>query len=124
MSNWLKLEMFEDTETTANKIVPTIIVDNGKLSKTWAHYKSKDYASSANMLRQASEKLCKEYLILQEQLGFDYRQLGLDALLNKLIIKLQEGVTNSLLVDLSVYKNSIMNPNSHHDIEYPLLKWN
>lgn len=123
MSDWLKLEMYEDSETTANKIIPMIVADNGKLNKALGHYKSKDFASAANMLRQASEKLCKTYLTPQEQLGGDYRPMSLDGLLQKLITKATAaGVTNSLLTDLSAYKNSIMNPQSHHDIEQPLFK--
>lgn len=122
-NDWLKLEMFEDTETKTNKRVPIIIAEKGKLSKAWGLFKSKDFASAANMLRQASEKLCRTYLTPQEQLGGDYKPLNLNGLLERLISKATEaGITINLIKDLSEYKNNIMNPSSHYDIEYPLFE--
>ncbi|MEY3498855.1 MAG: hypothetical protein RL308_524 [Bacteroidota bacterium] len=123
MSDWLKLEMYEDTEINTNKRVPIIIAEKGKLSKAWGLFKSKDFASSANMLRQASEKLCRTYLSPQEQLGGDYKLLNLNGLLERLISKATEaGITINLIKDLLDYKNNIMNPSSHYDIEYPLFE--
>lgn len=93
------------------------------LNKVRILFKSKDYSSAANMLRKSSEKLCINYLKPQEQLDRNYRPMNLDALLTKFIEKAKtEKVTNSLLNDLLAYKNNIMNPNSHYDIEQPLFK--
>lgn len=123
INKWKKLKLFEDLESIPNKSIPMILPDEGKLKKALALYKSKDYPSCANMLRQASEKLCKKYLTAQEQLGGDYRPMKLDALLTKLITKgTADGISANLLHDLLEYKNNIMNPNSHYDIEQPLFK--
>ena len=49
--------------------------------------------------------------------------MKLDALLTKLITKgTADGISANLLHDLLEYKNNIMNPNSHYDIEQPLFK--
>lgn len=119
--SWKILEMYEDEGT--GKPQPLIIESVGKISKAKSFYKSKDFSSSANMIRQASEKLCKNYLTNQEQLGGDYRPMSLDGMLQKLITK---GTTNgldvNLLQDLKDYKDRIMNPSSHYDIDTPLFK--
>lgn len=123
VNNWMNLEMYEDFDTATNKAKPFIIQDNGKVDKAWILFRSKDFSSSANMVRQATEKLCNYYLTNQEKLGGDYKPMKLDGLITKLITKgTAAGLTAATLQDLKDYKDRIMNPSSHYDIEQPLFR--
>lgn len=123
VNSWMTLEMFEDFDPIANKGKPFIIQDNGKVDKAWILFRSKDFASAANMVRQATEKLCNHYLTNQEMLGGDFRPMKLDGLIMKLILKgTTAGLTIATLQDLKDYKDRIMNPSSHYDIEQPLFR--
>ena len=123
VNNWMNLEMYEDFDTATNKGKPFIIQDNGKVDKAWILFRSKDFSSSANMVRQATEKLCNYYLTNQEKLGGDYKPMKLDGLITKLITKgTAAGLTAATLQDLKDYKDRIMNPSSHYDIEQPLFR--
>lgn len=122
-SKWMSLEMFEEVDENTNKSKPYIIHNKGKVESAWGLYRSKDYSSAANMIRQAAEKLCNHYLTSQEKLGGDYKPMKLDALITRLISKgTAAGITVATLQDLKDYKDRIMNPNSHYDIEQPLFK--
>ena len=124
---WVTYEMFETFDDESNpktsKPKPCIIEDKGKVEKAWSFFRSKEFSSSANMVRQAAEKLCKAYLTNQEQLGGNYKPMKLDGQLQAFLTK---GVANGLdaatLQDLRDYKDRIMNPSSHYDIETPLFK--
>lgn len=123
VNNWMNLEMYEDFDSTTNKAKPIIIQDNGKVDKAWILFRSKDFSSAANMVRQATEKLCNHYLTNQEKLGGDYKPMKLDGLITKLITKgTVAGLTAATLQDLKDYKDRIMNPSSHYDIEQPLFR--
>jgi energy-coupling factor transporter ATP-binding protein EcfA2 len=123
VNNWMNLEMYEDFDTATNKGKPFIIQDNGKVDKAWILFRSKDFSSSANMVRQATEKLCNYYLTNQEKLGGDYKPMKLDGLITKRITKgTAAGLTAATLQDLKDYKDRIMNPSSHYDIEQPLFR--
>lgn len=123
VNDWVNIEMFEDLDSTTNRTKPKLIKDNGKVDKAWKLFHSKDFSSAANMVRQAAEKLCKHYLTNQEQLGGDYKPMKLDGLITKFITKgAAAGLTAATLQDLMDYKDRIMNPSSHYDIEQPLFK--
>jgi ABC-type dipeptide/oligopeptide/nickel transport system ATPase subunit len=123
VNEWANIEMFEDLDSTTNRTKPKLIKDNGKVDKAWKLFHSKDFSSAANMVRQAAEKLCKHYLTNQEQLGGDYKPMKLDGLITKFITKgAAAGLTPATLQDLKDYKDRIMNPSSHYDIEQPLFK--
>ncbi|MCZ2130438.1 MAG: AAA family ATPase [Bacteroidia bacterium] len=123
VNNWMNLEMYEDFDSATNKAKPFIIQDNGKVDKAWILFRSKDFSSAANMVRQATEKLCNYYLTNQEKLGRDYKPMKLDGLITKLIAKgTDAGLTAATLQDLKDYKDRIMNPNSHYDINQPLFR--
>jgi len=122
LTNWKYYQMFEDTDDPPTKLFPKIILAEGKVDKAKALFKSKDFSSSANMIRQAAEKFCKAYLLPQEQLGNDYRPMKLDGWITKVITKgTAAGLDAQTLLDLKDYKDRIMNPNSHYDIETPLF---
>lgn len=126
-TEWKTYEMFEgfddETNPATSKPKPCIIEDKGKVKKAWALFRSKDFASAANMVRQATEKLCEKELTNQEKIDGNFKQMKLDGLLTKyLSVAPAKGVTAQTLSDLKDYKDRIMNPNSHYDIETPLFK--
>jgi energy-coupling factor transporter ATP-binding protein EcfA2 len=121
--NWVHYQMFEDANATNTNLYPLIIKDEGKVNKARELYKQKDFSSSANTLRQGVEKFCRAYLTKQEQLGGDYSLMKLDGLITK-VIALETArliVPAALLQDLKDYKDRILNPSSHYDIETPLF---
>ena len=122
LGNWKRYYMFEDSDDPPTKLFPVLIKDEGKVMKARALFKSKDFTSSANMIRQATEKLCDKYLTPQEKLANDYTSLNLEKKLRRVIQKgRRNGLDHDLLHDVYDYKNRIMNPNSHYDIETPLF---
>ncbi|HEV7646113.1 MAG TPA: hypothetical protein VGO50_19410 [Pyrinomonadaceae bacterium] len=125
--SWKTYDMFEgfddETNPAASKPKPYVIEDKGKVNKAWILFRSKDYASAANMVRQAAEKLCKAYLTPQEQLSGNYKPMTLDGMLQALLTKgTAHGLDIPTLQDLRDYKDRIMNPHSHYDIGTPLFK--
>ncbi len=124
---WKAYEMFEafddEDHPTTSKPKPCIINDKGKVNKARILFQSKDYASAANMIRQATEKLCKVYLTRQEMLDPNYGLVNLTERINRVIAKATiAGVDPVALNNLSLYKDRIMDLGSHHDIETPLFK--
>jgi hypothetical protein len=120
--NWKYYQMFEDNDDPPTKLYPAIIEDEGKVNKAKALFKQKDFGLSANMVRQAAEKFCKAYLTNQEQLGNDFKPMKLDGWITKVKTKgTAAGLDPLLLQDLMDYKDRIMNPSSHYDIETPLF---
>ncbi len=126
-ASWKTYEMFEafddETDPINSKPKPCIIEDKGKVNKAWALFRSKDYASAANVIRQATEKLCKAYLTRQERLNANYDEVNLVERINRFIQKATlAGVDINILNNLSLYKSRLMDLGSHHDIETPLFR--
>lgn len=124
LNNWTYYQMFEDIDDPPTKLFPKVILDKGKVNHARALFKSKDFTSSANVIRQAAEKFCKAYLTKQEQLDNNYRPMKLDGMITKVIAKggaATPPLDAQTLLDLKDYKDRIMNPNSHYDIETPLF---
>lgn len=124
---WVTYEMFEafddENDPKNSKPKPCIIEDKGKVNKARSLYRSKDYASAANMVRQATEKLCKSYLTRQEMLDVNYGVVNLAERINRLVTKATAaGIDPVLLANLMHYKGSLMDLGSHHNIEAPLFR--
>lgn len=121
LTNWKYFEMFEHNDGTIPK--PLIIEGTSKINKVWALYHRKEFALAANTLRKATEKLCKAYLTAQERLNADYSIQKLHQMIEAFRTK---GTANGLdvnkLTRLLEYKDRILNPNSHYDIETPMFK--
>lgn len=120
-TNWMYLEMFENENGGQPK--PLIIEKTNQIQKAWALFHAKELDLSANTLRKATEKLCKAYLTKHERLNADYSCM----VLHQMILAFQtKGTANGLsaakLTKLMEYKDRILNPNSHYDIETPLFK--
>ena len=121
MMGWKYLEMFENKSGAFPK--PLIIEKTNQISKVWQLFHRKEFALAANSLRKATEKLCKSYLTPQERLNANYGVKDLHQSIIAFQTKgLINGLTASRLTDLLDYKNRILNPNSHYDIETPLFE--
>lgn len=119
LTNWIKYKMFEDGNGAGN-LFPKVIEDKGLLNKAEALFRERDYPESASVLRKATEKFCKHYLSAQEQLGSDYRPLQLEGMLTKVLQKARQNqIPQVMIISLQSYKDNIMNPNVHYDIETP-----
>lgn len=119
ITNWVKYKMFEDNNGAGN-LFPKIIEDKGLLNKAAALFRERDYPTSASVLRKATEKFCKNYLTSQEQLGGNYMPLQLDGMLIKVLQKAGlNALPHVLITDLQSYKDNIMNPSVHYDVETP-----
>lgn len=120
-TNWMYLEMFEDENNGRPK--PLIIEKSNQIKKAWALFHAKEFDLAANTLRKATEKLCKAYLTKQERINNDYT---IKTLHDMIIVFQTKGTANGLdaikLSKLMEYKDRILNPNSHYDIETPLFK--
>lgn len=120
-TNWMYLEMFENENGGQPK--PLFIERTNQIQKAWALFHAKELDLSANTLRKATEKLCKTYLTKQERLNTDYSIKDLHKMIEAFKVK---GTANGLDVNklskLMEYKDRILNPNSHYDIETPLFK--
>lgn len=122
LRNWTFYKMFEDENLTKTNLKPILIKEDGQLNKAKSLFKAKDFTLSANVLRKGAEKFCKAYLTKIEQLDVNYNPKKLDGLILKVIEKgTLAGLDANLLSDLMEYKDRIMNPSSHYDIETPLF---
>jgi energy-coupling factor transporter ATP-binding protein EcfA2 len=121
LTNWKYFEMFDVNDGTISK--PLIIEGTSKIKKVWSLYHKRELAQAANTLRKATEKLCKAYLTTHERLNADYGIKNLHQMIEAFRTK---GAANGLdvnkLTRLLEYKDRILNPNSHYDIETPLFK--
>lgn len=116
------LEMFEDSNGAFPK--PLIIENTSQIKKAWQLFHRKEFALSANTLRKASEKLCKAYLTPHERLNTtSYTVRNLHNQIEQFQTKgLAAGLNAINLTRFIEYKDRILNPNSHYDIETPLFK--
>ena len=120
LTNWKYFEMFEHYDGIPK---PLIIEGTSKIKKVWALYHRKELTLAANTLRKATEKLCKAYLTAQERLNVDYGRKDLHQMIEGFRIKgTANGLDGNKLTKLLEYKDRILNPNSHYDIETPLFK--
>ena len=120
-TNWMYLEMFENENNGQPK--PLIIEKSNQIQKAWALFLAKELDLSANTLRKATEKLCKAYLTLHERLNVDYSVKNLHGMIEAFKVKgTANGLSAAKLTKLMEYKDRILNPNSHYDIETPLFK--
>ena len=120
-TNWMFLEMFENENGGQPK--PLIIEKSNQIQKAWALFHAKELDLSANTLRKATEKLCKAYLTLHERLNVDYSVKNLHGMIEAFKVKgTANGLSAAKLTKLMEYKDRILNPNSHYDIETPLFK--
>lgn len=129
IGHWNFIEMYEDEDPITHINVPFIVATKNPLQKSWGFLKNKEYAASANSLRQAVEKFCKHYLTAHEQLKGDYRPLDLNGLLSASIHKARTAPAGTLpggiyihLNKLDHYRKFVLNKGSHYQVDTPLFK--
>jgi energy-coupling factor transporter ATP-binding protein EcfA2 len=122
IGNFKYLEMFEDLSGVFPK--PLIIENTSQINKAWQLFHRKEFALAANTLRKASEKLCKAYLTAHERLNTtSYTVRNLHSQIEAFQTKGHaNGLNTGNLTRFIEYKDRILNPSSHWDIETPLFK--
>lgn len=105
---------------------PELVESSNPLSKALKHFKtsSPDYPAAANYLRKAAENSLKNFLpdyFMKTKEGLNY--VNLNNLINKSIelFRLIEYPIDDL-VKLRQYKDMLMNPMSHYNIDYPVYR--
>lgn len=126
-TEWHFKEIYLDTKNTIHK--PFIDNSTDYFEKALKHLKAFDYPASANALRQGLENLVfnflpNSYRLTKERKGEELtikKQFNdlLEAL--KTIHKLYK-VDVNIINDLFVYKDTLLNPLSHDNIDTPVYK--
>ena len=123
---WEFKEMFQDI--TENDIpCPFITEPKSNISSAKKYFKEFDYPACANYLRKESERLLKELLPLNKTIQGNLDEGSKPLLLNGLINKFETyyksiGGNFTSFEKLKEYKDVLMNPLSHHNIESPIYK--
>lgn len=123
LKSWKTIEMYAGDDD-----IPVIIPDDGNVKKADAYFKAKDYMSAGNLLRKEVEKLIFERL----PITYRYDKNGipiseLDRLINQLNTYYEESgckdlFTPALNQNLKMFKDIVLNPSSHYDLQSPIYK--
>lgn len=126
---WEFKEMYQDS-TDDNIPIPFITNVNSYYSLAKKYFKEFDYAASANYLRKEAERIFRDELLPKNKTivqdnepGKGTKQLLLNALLNNFeeyYVSINGDFTP--FDKLHEYKNILMNPLSHHNLESPIYK--
>ncbi|MDM1533407.1 MULTISPECIES: hypothetical protein [Myroides] len=125
-SGWVFKEVYQH-ETETGIPCPFIPEQKNYLDLAKKYLKEYDYPASANYLRKESEKRLRELLPLNKTISNDLDNGSQQLLLNALIKKFEDyykeiGGDYSPFEKLKEYKDLLMNPLSHHNIESPIYK--
>lgn len=123
-SNWLFKEMYVNEDVVPRR--PFIDNSTDAFQKAVAHLRAFDYPASANSLRQGLENFIFSFLPENQRYKIENDQIkrkGLAELLATLKSFLESfGQDNTLINDLFVYKDLLLNPLSHDNINTPVFK--
>jgi hypothetical protein len=124
---WEFKEMYQSTVKDSDIPCPFIPKNENYLDLAKKYLYEFDYPACANYLRKESERVLTDILPLNKTIGSDLDKGSQKLLLNALINKFEEYCT-SISFDfvpfekLNEYKDLLMNPLSHHNIESPIYK--
>lgn len=124
---WEFKEMYQSTVKDSDIPCPFIPKNENYLDLAKKYLYEFDYPACANYLRKESERVLTDILPLNKTIGSDLDKGSQKLLLNALINKFEEYCT-SISFDftpfekLKEYKDLLMNPLSHHNIESPIYK--
>lgn len=124
-TEWKSYELYLDDESY--KYGKTELVEGySPLAKAISHYRSpkSDYPASANYMRKAAENAIKNFLpkhFLKNDEGLNYVNLNSFILKAIEFCKLSERDYSKFL-ELQAYKDMLLNPMSHYNIEYPVYR--
>ena len=122
------VEMYAGRSDDPKQPDDIVIIQKGLtyIEKAHAYFKAKDYPSTANLLRKASEEHIRKLLPRHKRLKIDDKtglqkvDTNLEDLEKKLGRYLMEnGFDVSRLAPFGTYKKVILNPLSHDDLEAP-----
>lgn len=122
------VEMYAGRSEDPKQPDEVVIIQEGLsyIKKARAYFKAKDYPSTANLLRKASEEHMRKLLPRHERLRIDHNtglqtpNTSLEDLEKKLIVYLTDnGFDLSELAPFGTFKKVVMNPLSHDDLEAP-----
>jgi energy-coupling factor transporter ATP-binding protein EcfA2 len=123
---WEFKEMYQDI--TENDIpCPFITEPKSYISSAKKYFKEFDYPASANYLRRESERILRELLpenkTISKVLDNGTQLLPLNSLINNFEAYYKDlGGDFSVFEKLKEYKDVLMNPLSHHNIEAPIYR--
>lgn len=119
--DWLKLEMYEDSDNGKSK--PLILKSKTNLERAKSFFKQKEFAASANHLRKATECFVYEYVPKRNQYDRNFKPLNLSSLIGKSrAVARMNGLPTSLIQDLDLMRTHIFNPSSHYDVYTPIFQ--
>lgn len=119
--DWLKLEMYEDTENGKSK--PLILKSKTNLERAKSFFKQKEFAASANHMRKATECFVHEYVPKRNQYDRNFKPLDLSSLIGKSrAVARMNGLPTTLIQDLDLMRTHIFNPGSHYDVYTPVFQ--
>lgn len=119
--DWLKLEMYEETENGKSK--PLILKSKTNLERAKSFFKQKEFAASANHMRKATECFVHEYVPARNQYDRNFKPLDLSSLIGKSrAVARINGLPASLIQDLDLMRTHIFNPGSHYDVYTPIFQ--
>lgn len=122
---WKAYELYLDNETYKYG-KPELIEASSPMAKAIKHYRSPkpDYPAAANYLRKAAENALKDFLpdhFMKNGEGLNYVNLN-DFILRAVdFCKVMEYDYDNF-VKLQQYKDMLLNPMSHYNIDYPVYK--
>ncbi len=123
--DWHFKEIYVDTD----KIPQRPFIDNSTdyFSRAKKHLKAFDYPAAANALRQGFENIIFNFLSDNDKLQLDRTSQTTGKQFNDLLTKLknihdENTVSTNVIADLFVYKDHILNPFSHDNIDTPAYK--
>jgi len=119
-ADWLKLEMYEDTENGISR--PLILKSKTNLERAKNFYRQKEFAASANHLRKATECFVHEYVPKKKQYDRNFKPLDLNSLIGKSrAMARANGLPAFLIQDLDLMRTYLFNPGSHYDVYTPVF---
>lgn len=125
-SEWYFKEIYLDTDKKPQR--PYIEKTSDYFERAEKHLKAFDYPASANALRQGFENVIYGFLSDSDRLTFDKaNRTTTGKQFNDLLTELKNihtinNVSTAIISDLFVYKDHILNPFSHDNIDTPAYK--
>lgn len=120
-ADWLKLEMYEDTENGKSK--PLILKSKSNLERAKSFFKQKEFAASANHLRKATECFVHNYVPKNHHYDKRFERLNLSKMIEKSrAYARMNGLPMNLISDLGLMRTNLFNPLSHYDIYTPIFQ--
>ena len=123
LKSWTTLEMYAGEDDT-----PVIIQDEGNFKKAEGYFKAKDYLAAGNLLRKELERLVLERIPVTYRFDTGGNPITeLDRLIGQLLkyykeCSCEDLIDSNLMRKLKLFKDIILNPSSHYDLQSPIYR--